>query len=300
MQSTTTQDTAQSALGGRMGKLIIGLVIAALFVGAYVLVLGSFTAEGVKRSTPIRFGNEKLEDGILIQASVLHVDPLKGELAVRLLFKPQGALTPDQGHTLAKDLRLFINSASGSVERTFAKGKPMNPTDITVDLDGQFSEYPFDRYVGDIFMYITAPGKNPNELENIPVVVNYFGALHGYNIESVPGPEMTDTTTNIDIEISRAPSTVFFAVFVMIAQWVLALAVLSWALSVALRGRRIEATLFGWVGAMLFAFPALRSTVPGAPPIGALSDFLAFFWAEGLVAVAMLILATSYLRRPLK
>ena len=134
----------------------------------------------------------------------------------------------------------------------------------------------------------------------MPLAVDYFGALHGFTIEPAADPASHDTLTDINFTIQRSSSTFFFALFVMVAQWVLALCVLAWALSVGLLGRRIEVGLFGWVSAMLFAFPALRGTVPGAPPIGSLSDFLAFFWAEGLVAVSMLIVAYTYLKRPLK
>ncbi len=64
--------------------------------------------------------------------------------------------------------------------------------------------------------------------------------------------------------------------------------------------KRIEATIFSWLGAMLFAFPALRSAVPGAPPIGAAIDYFAFFWAETMVALCLLTILVTYIRRPLE
>ena len=103
---------------------------------------------------PTVFGNDKLADSVHVNATVLGIDPVKGELSVRLEFAPQGALGGPGA--LAKDLKLFVNGASGALERPFAKGKPMNPTDVTVSLfDGQVTDYPFDRYGAELLMYMT-------------------------------------------------------------------------------------------------------------------------------------------------
>ncbi|GIW05989.1 MAG: hypothetical protein KatS3mg060_0794 [Dehalococcoidia bacterium] len=70
-------------------------------------------------------------------------------------------------------------------------------------------------------------------------------------------------------------------------------------LSIVFFDKRIEAAILSSLGAMLFAFPALRSAVPGAPPIGAAIDYFAFFWAEMIVAVSLITLLVVYIRRPL-
>jgi hypothetical protein len=41
--------------------------------------------------------------------------------------------------------------------------------------------------------------------------------------------------------------------------------------------------------ALLFAFPAIRSIEPFVPPMGVLSDFFGFFWAESIVAVSLVV-----------
>ncbi|MGA7085071.1 MAG: DUF4436 family protein, partial [Pseudolabrys sp.] len=45
--------------------------------------------------------------------------------------------------------------------------------------------------------------------------------------------------------------------------------------------RRIEVTLIGALGAMIFALPALRNALPGAPPLGVRADILIFFFFLG-------------------
>ena len=53
----------------------------------------------------------------------------------------------------------------------------------------------------------------------------------------------------------------------------------------------------GFLAALLFAFPTVRNNLPGNPPIGSLNDFLAFFWTEGIVALA-LVGSCSLVRAP--
>jgi hypothetical protein len=55
--------------------------------------------------------------------------------------------------------------------------------------------------------------------------------------------------------------------------------------------------MFTLIAGMLFALPAVRNLQPGVPPLGGLSDFLSFFWAESLVAISLPILFFVWLTR---
>ena len=61
--------------------------------------------------------------------------------------------------------------------------------------------------------------------------------------------------------------------------------------------RKIEIGMFSFLGALLFAFPALRNSQPGTPPIGTMSDFLAFFWAEVIIALSLLSVVLRWIIR---
>lgn len=52
----------------------------------------------------------------------------------------------------------------------------------------------------------------------------------------------------------------------------------------------------GWMAATLFALAAFRNTAPGAPPIGSLLDYLAFFWAETLIAFCVIVVVVRAVR----
>ena len=55
------------------------------------------------------------------------------------------------------------------------------------------------------------------------------------------------------------------------------------------RGRAVA-----FLAALLFAFPTVRNNLPGNPPIGSLNDFLAFFWTEGIVALALIAILVTW------
>jgi hypothetical protein len=55
--------------------------------------------------------------------------------------------------------------------------------------------------------------------------------------------------------------------------------------------RRIEVTLIGALGAIIFALPALRNALPGAPPLGVRADIFTFLAELGAVIALCLFIA---------
>ena len=48
---------------------------------------------------------------------------------------------------------------------------------------------------------------------------------------------------------------------------------------------------------MLFALPVIRNTMPGVPSTGTLADFTVYFWAILTVALRLLVIGITYIRR---
>ena len=298
--------------------IAIGVV---LFLCLYALVLKSFKDAGERRSEPFSFGQSELTDGVAITATVLAVSPDKNDMTVRLQFQPQGELADDKGAP-SKDLVLTVSAGSGDVERTFEKGKLMKPSDVSLDLfDGQITSYPFDHYRTELFVEMATKPKSaasssptgvgstqtspalveeePEEAVLVPVSLDLFESLHGFSLQVSSEPaEAEQAAVDVEFKIDRAGSTVFFATFVMILMWCLAIGAVSLMLWVTVGGRKVELAMFSFLGALLFAFPAVRNAVPGSPPIGAFSDYLAFFWAEGLVATSLIVIVATWVLRP--
>jgi len=97
--------------------------------------------------------------------------------------------------------------------------------------------------------------------------------------------------------VARASTTKFFSLFVMMMMWGLTIAVLLLTLSVVLRGRKVEVSMFSFTAALLFAFSTVRNAQPGTPPVGTYSDFISFFWAEVIIALCLVALVFTWVLR---
>lgn len=295
----------------RITELIIAVCVIALFAFVYLGILGVYDSENVASTSAFSVGDSNGENRVDISAKLMSIDPVKGDLIVRLQFAPAGEYLGDDGTNLSEDLVLSVNSSTGKEETVFKKGDRMNPMDITLSLDGTASDYPFDSELTALAINLTKPVVEEDEVdgvkttltnyEDVSVSVSYTGALTGYKIEASEAAEKVEGISEIDMVVSRSSSVQTFAVFVMILQWALALSALFAALSIIVRKRKIEFGMLSWLGALLFALPPLRNAMPYVPPIGTQSDFMSFFWAEAFVALSLVsIVVTWLIRRPNK
>ena len=186
----------------------------------------------------------------------------------------------------------------------------MSPFEVTIGLTkpgkfvsntaGQVTSYPFDRYQPEFGVEIAHVAPNGIDIgEPVTTNLEFTYAAHGFTIDTptdTKGPlrssdvgevPYTSVIHTLDLHIRRAPSTVFFAVFLMILMWLLTIAIVTMAVILTFLHHDIGPGVLGFLAAILFAFPALRAVSPGAPPPGSLSDFLAFFWCEGIIAITL-------------
>ena len=282
----------------RLIPVIIGILVFGIL---YVLMLNLYKSEGNAGEAKV-FGSQT--EDMVITAKLISIDPIKGDVTARLQFSPQGSFINAEDGTLAQSLLLDLNSASGKTEINFKKNEKMNPVDMVVSLyDGDVMSYPFDEHAADLYVGLSSVMETegqPKEFTAVPFKVDFSGALSGYSISAEELQKKEDGYTEIYLTIARSSSVLFFAIFIMVLQWLLAIVAVSVTLTCLITGRKIEATLFSWMGALLFALVPLRNAMPSVPPVGALADYLSFFWAEILVAVSLVIFVYTYLSRPLK
>ena len=324
--------------------VIITIVVVILFAVGLVLVLNIYKGEGVKRSASVSDLGEKDPNHIEVDVTLVTIDPNKGDIVARLEFLPKGSYTKADG-TLARDVKLFVNGATGKQETDFPRGKKMNPMEVVVQMyDGLVTDYPFDKHKAYLEMYFvpgkpekksaepgtakpaeaapsptpkpeaadeeeakkedaakkTEAAKEEEEDDEIPIGVDFAGSISGFKIEAAKARESQNDLVGIDMTISRAATTKFFSLFVMMMMWGLTISVLLLTLSVVLRGRKVELAMFSFTAALLFAFATVRNAQPGTPPIGTYSDFISFFWAEVIIALCLVVLVFTWLLRPAK
>jgi Domain of unknown function (DUF4436) len=273
----------------RPRKALIAGGVLLVLAGAYVLGLVAFTTQRDNGSKAFQIDSGP--NGIGVDARVIGVDPDTDAMTVRLEFAPLGDYAASSV-ALSKPVDLFISTAKGRSETHYARGAVMSPTEATVALNGGAPlDYPFDKYDAALLVY----AERPKGAGRIPVSMRVTTGFNGFKID-------TSRRTFIGqgyprFKLRRASTTIFFAVFIMVVFWATALAALWLATLLAERRRKFETASVAFLAALLFAFPTVRNNLPGNPPIGSLNDFLAFFWTEGIVALALVAILITYCLR---
>jgi hypothetical protein len=286
---------------GRRGNLVVCIGILLAIAISYAGLLVYYRGESDARTSAIEVGDAAAPDRLVVSARLLSVDQQQEQAVVRLTFDPKGSLATSNG-ALAQPVTLYVNSANASQQRVIDSGRVMTPTDVTLDLyDGSVTDYPFDRFSSQLLLAASTPSVTSSPAQPVPILIDFVGSLHGLKVDesgdSTAGP---DGAVSVGITISRSLTTIVVASFVMALLLAMGLSVLTLTLAVLLWGRKLELPIIALLGALLFGFVAFRNVLPGTPPLGALSDYLSFFWAEGIVAACLFILVGVYLVRMIR
>jgi hypothetical protein len=284
-------------------EIIIGIVIVIVLAVLFMLQLNVFRNELKKEPVVNIDEDEDDSNHVSLYMQITNIDPVKGDVQIRINPEPEGNLTED-GLTLTKDINIYTNSNSGKNEQNFSKGKRMNPFEVTVDMyDGFLMEYPYDKHSAELSIMVATPEKDSAghvQLVNVPMVkeTNFLSSIQGYKVASVNEVDAGQGYTDLEIKLERTSSVKMFSQFIMLTFWFIAISVILVVVSIVVRKRKIEYSMFAFLSAMLFALPALRNVQPFVPTIGTLSDYSSFFWAEGIVAAGLIVMVFTWLKRP--
>jgi hypothetical protein len=298
----------------RTWEVIIGFIVLVIFSLIYISVLNGYDRE-IQISSRIYSQKEGTNPNhIAIDVKIVHIDPIEGIVQARLSFTPKGNLLADDQVSVDKTLWLEVNADRGKAEFEFKRGDAMNPVIVTYALyGGNANYYPFDHHNAHMHFDLSTPvitKSMPTEeqivddraplpqYEQIPFTIDFDGSYAGYSLKVEELDEDLIGYADLSVAVSRSPTVITFACFVMLLKWLLAMTAVFIMLSVTVRGRKAEISMFTWMAALLFALPPLRNSMPDIPPIGSLPDFVSFFWAEGLVAISMICIAFTWLKRP--
>ncbi|TPX63751.1 hypothetical protein SpCBS45565_g06375 [Spizellomyces sp. 'palustris'] len=243
-----------------------------------------------------------------IEMSVTSVDPGSSSYRLHFEFTPRGDLADqlvgggeDLDSLVNRKLRSDLNITVGSITFRFKAGDTMQPQDSAFSITGDINRYPFDKWQN--FLLMTGTFRNATSRVDSPVSLVVFAnaPLAAYNIVF---PQVCDTSSKSDATlilitsvIKRAHTTKVFVVLLTIFMWVLSLLMMTLAVSVWVRGRKVEPPTIAVSISMLFALPSIRNSQPLAPPIGTTVDVVGFFWNMVLVAIAAALLLVNYIYR---
>jgi len=234
-------------------------------------------------------------DRIDVNASVQRVDAAAREVVLRVLVVPHGKLGEDEGLAPTSELRL-LNSSSLRGDQVFPAHQRISSIDLPVALSGGVvTDYPFDSYQLRVQFAAIYNG------EQVPVLLTLDKVDSMFSL-SVVDYDGSSGLGTLDVRFHRSASVLIFAIFMIITMWALAIAVLLGAWNLVSRHRGLVWPAFGFMAATLFALSGFRNIAPGLPPIGSLLDYVAFLWAEVIIALSVIVSVvagaiTEYSRR---
>ncbi|MEW6283071.1 MAG: DUF4436 family protein [Candidatus Eremiobacterota bacterium] len=268
------------------------VVLMTLLTAGNLMLVVTFFREG-ERNPPVLLRGTATSPAETVEAFfvVSSVDANSGSLSGRLEFRPDAQLVGPDHDTLTRDLRLYVNTLRGEELRVFKAGQVPTPVEVTLPLTGGLvRRYPFDRHSTVLEVEFEVDGRE------LATSVLFQAPVDGYRVVvSQRGGARPGVAA--DLEVRRSHSVIVVCLFLHSVILTVAVSILILATAVVLFGKPLEATVLGFIGGALFAIPAVRGLLPAAPPMGSLMDFVVVFWCQGVVAVSLVAMMVTYVRR---
>lgn len=246
------------------------------------------------------FEDENVEfNGIVVEFTASIVNLNGGDTRWHVRFLPLGNYSVER-NLLSVPVSFEIDGRKFE----FAQDENMNPIDLNVLLyGGDVSFYPFDVHSLDMEIYAEEPSANGNSSNAtpVPIALSFISPL---NTVAFSGDISTVVEGNnpfifsLTATVSRTVGIRAFTVFIALIMWILSLLTVAIAVVfIVYLERAPEAPMLAAFGAILFALPALRNSLPTAPGIGCALDVASFFFNMLFVALSTITLLILYVTR---
>ena len=277
------------------GWSILGAV--AFVVGVlYVLAALSYNAEG--GSTTIGGMQPSTESVIIATLEPKSIDSHEGTAIVHVNLGWQGADYIDSNNDLKQGIRITADTSMGTTTVEFPAGESLGQFDVTLGVDGEEANYPFDVHEGLLSLsantYTIGTDLVPQATGLVPLTVQGTGGVSGWDTV-MDLPEVGGGFSAFTF--SRAFSTQAFALLLIAVSVLVSVSALAVAVLIYTSRRRMEAALLSWGAALLFALPVLRNYMPNSPPIGATIDIFIYLWTIVMAGLALILLVLSWSRQ---
>jgi hypothetical protein len=309
--------------------IVIPLIVIAVGIGI-LSALGTYNSSIHGPVTGECQGNQT-NNFVYIQATIFAVDTDSMTVTLRLDFVPQGNLVDATTGALTGSTTMVTagllaqpegsssaaaqvgtpSYTSASSSYAFLKGDYMQDLDVAVPLvsgtAGQgpigapsatpSARYPWDAYSNEYPFVLQVRRGIGSAGVPIPTCVGLTASVGGWTVSEQPDSISGNTPYNgFDIVLVRSAPVKFYSYFVMGLMWALALGGVAMAVIMIMRKQdEIDTAAFAYLAALLFAFPLIRSTLPGSPGPGSLIDVLAYYWTEVIVALTLVVLLVRWI-----
>jgi Domain of unknown function (DUF4436) len=275
----------------RRAAILTAILLSCVIV--YVIVLTVYRLSGGPQED--EFGVPNNDAGVRLYLQPIQVDTVNDSMQVRISVIPDPSLG-DAALTIAdRDFLLRIRRGKQVEQVQVRANQPLPEVTFDFDLDeGDVRDYPLDRYVSHMtFTASDAAGKA------LPIHVTAWEGVFGFRVVGETIAAQRPGELPLRLKVHRTEAASFFGVAVYVAMTMITLCALTIGGLVFLGIRRVEVGQIAALGAIIFALPALRNVLPGAPPLGVRADIYVFFWAELALMVALCLLVATWARRGL-
>jgi hypothetical protein len=274
-----------------MRLLAVGIAVLTL-TAAYLLALSRFHVSEVpsERNFAAADGAEPAGE---VYLEPLSIDALNDAMLIRAYLMPVSSASKDTYAGLGKDLTALIIHDKTVEEVKLTAAEHVATSTFEVDLnEGSVSHYPLDSYAAELAVDLM----DAKSSLKVPVQVTVWEGVLGYRLHTTAEAAADPHTAGITIAIRRSGAFALFALCAYGAMVVLGFSALAIGILVFAEVRQVDATLIGALAAVAFALPALRSALPGSPPLGVQADLWVFLWAELAVVMALGLVVFQWAR----
>jgi hypothetical protein len=269
------------------------IILAALLIGCAIVYGAILTQFDLSREPgEVELGAPADKARVALYVQPIQIDAVNESMQVRISVMPLS----DAKVTIADRDFLLTIQRGGQVEHVQIQAGQLLP-EITFGFDlheGDVRGYPMDRYVS--LMTLAASEGAQNE-KSLPIHVTAWEGVLGFDVKAKSVSSQRSEELQLQFAVSRTGAVSFFGVAMYGAMLVMMFSALIIGSLVFVGIRRIEVSLIGALGAMIFALPALRNALPGAPPLGVRADIFIFFWAELGAVIALCLYIAAWARQ---
>ncbi|WP_419817737.1 DUF4436 family protein [Glaciibacter flavus] len=271
---------------------ILGAVVLILIV-YYVVVAASGILQS---STAVKVSGDNKQSAqtyLTLRMSTQDVDLTNRVIQANVLPIPHGRLVGQKAGEIAATLRIEVSSGGVTTSVvTFPGESIVDATALTLSLDRGDTDYPFDHPFANYQLSV----QDDETGQPVPFALEVSNSARPWVLNahrSAASVEGKRTLYPVTIEGSRDALSVTLVLFYVLAILLTTLMAVVIIGSAIIR-RKLEFSNVIWLSATLLSFPALRSAMPGAPPIGTALDFIILFPCLCLIA-GMLVWTGAYL-----
>jgi len=269
------------------------LLVAVVLLAVYYVVIGLSGALKTTTAVPVSGSNSQSGNYMTLRMSVQDVDLSNRVMQANVLPIPHGTFEGEKAGEISKPLRIEVSSGGVTTSVvTFPGQSVVDATSLTLTLDRGDTSYPFDQPFTNFQLSV----QNDDSGDAVPFEVDMSNSARPWVMQAErSAAEQQDARTLVPMQIDGHRDTlsvVIVSFYILAILFTTLMAVVT--IGSAILRRKLEFANVIWLSATLLSFPALRSAMPGAPPIGTTLDFVFLFPCLALVAI-MFVWTGAYL-----